>query len=139
MSELGLLTQERAEAIRAANQQLERRLTRAVEGMDVASAMACFLDSPDLIVVIDGAVLRGFAGLRQFLTQTWSGIKTLRLNIQPVARHQVGETVFALENATYECERSDGGKSVWEERWIDARQNVAGRWVYVLFQASKTG
>ncbi len=138
MSELGLLTQERTEAISAANQQLDRRLARAVEGVDVESAMACFLDSPDLIVAIDGAVLRGFAELRQCLTQMWSGMKTLRLKIEPVARYQVGETVFALENAAYECERR-GGKSAWKERWIDARQNVAGRWVYVLFQASKTG
>jgi len=137
MTELGILAQERMEAIRAVNQQLDGRLAGAVDAMDVESAAECFHDSTDLVVVMGGAVLRGSAELRQFLVRMLSGARRARLNIAPVARYQVDDTVFALETATYELEKLDGEKVTWEERWLDARQNVAGRWVYTVLQASQ--
>ncbi len=137
MGELGLLAQELSDAITAANRQLDSRFLEAMNNKDVESAMACFLDSPDLVVVLYGNALRGPAALRQFLSELFSKMRTIRLEINEVAHWSLGETVFAIGTATYEFEALDGAKSTLKECWTDARQKVASRWVYVLDHATQ--
>ena len=109
----------------------------AVSSMDVQSVMDCFLDSSDLVVVLYGNVLRGSAAVRRFLTDLPSRIRTADLTINEASHWNVGETVFGVGTATYECEAQDGSKSVLKGCWTDARQKVAGRWVYILAHAAQ--
>ena len=137
MSELELLAQGFNEAVMAANAQLDRRFVEAMSNKDVEGAMACLLDSPDLVVVLWGTVLRGPEAVRQSITDLFAKMRSVHLEINEVKHWSLGETVFAVGIATYEFEALDGTKSTVKECWTDARQKVAGRWVYVLDQATQ--
>ena len=137
MSELGLLAQDLRDAMMAGNARLDRRFCDAMNNKDVGAAMECFLDSPDLAVVLFGKVLRGPAEVRQFLVDLFSSMRTVHLGINEVTQWTLGETVFAVGTATYQFEALDGRKSTLKECWTDARQKVAGRWVYVLDHATQ--
>ncbi len=137
MSELGLLAQELSDAAMAGNARLDRRFCDAMSNKDVEGAMRCFLDSPDLVVVLYGKILRGPTAVRQFLVDLFSGMRTVHLEIYEVTHWALGETVFAVGTATYQLEALDGSKSTLKECWTDARQKVAGQWVYVLDHATQ--
>ncbi len=137
MGDLGLLTQELSDAIMAANTRLDSRFVRAMSNKDVEGAMACFIDSPELVVLLYGKLLRGPAALRQFLTEMFSNTRAVRVEINEVTHWNSGETVFAVGTATFEFEALDGTKSTVKECWTDARQKVVGRWVYVLDHATQ--
>jgi ketosteroid isomerase-like protein len=138
MSELGLLAQELNEAMTAANARLDSRLCEAMSNKDIEGAMGCFLDSPDLVVVLYGKVLRGPAAVRQFLTELFSRMKTVHLQINEITHWSLGDSVFAVGTATYDMETPDGTRSKVQACWTDARQKVAGRWFYVLDHATQT-
>jgi hypothetical protein len=137
MSELGLLTQELSEAVMAGNARLDSRFCEAMSNKDIEGTMGCFLDSPDLVVVLYGKALRGPAEVRQFLVDLFCSMRTVHLEINEVTHWSLGETVFAVGTATYQLEAPDGSKSTLKECWTDARQKVAGRWVYVLDHATQ--
>ncbi len=137
MGDLGLLAQELSDAAMAGNARLDTRFCGAMSSKDIEAAMGCFLDSPELVVVLYGKVLRGPAAVRQFLTELFSSMRTVHLEIDEVSHWSLGETVFAVGTATYQLEALDGSKSTLKECWTDARQKVAGRWVYVLSHATQ--
>ncbi len=137
MGELGLLAQELSNTVMAANARLDGRFCEAMSSKDIDGAMRCFLDSPDLVVVLYGRVLRGPAVVRQFLTELFSSMRTVRLRINEVTYWSLGEIVFAAGIATYELEALDGARSTLKACWTDARQKVGGRWVYVLDHATQ--
>ena len=132
MSELGLLAQELNDAVWAGNARLDARFCEAMSNMDLESAMGCFLDSPDLVVVLNGKTLRGSSAVRQVLSDLFFNMNTVHLEINEVTHWSLGETVFAVGTAKYDFESLDGVRSSLTECWTDARQRVAGRWVYVL-------
>jgi ketosteroid isomerase-like protein len=137
MSELGLLARDWSDAMIAANARLDRRFCEAMSNKDVGAAMACFLDSPHLAVVLYGQLLRGPAALRQFIADLFSNMKIVHFEILELTHWSLGETVFAAGTATYHFEALDGSKSTLKERWTDARRKVNGRWVYVLSHATQ--
>ncbi len=137
MGDLGLLAQELKDAVIAANRRLDSQFVRAMCSKDVEGAMACFIDSPDLVVMLYGRLLRGPAAVRQFLTEMFSNTRRVQGEINEVTHWSLGETVFAVGTATYEFEALDGTKSTLKECWTDARQKVAGKWVYVLDHATE--
>jgi ketosteroid isomerase-like protein len=137
MSDGGLLAQELNDAAMSANARLDCRFTEAMNSKDVDGALACFMDTPDLVVVLYGNVLRGPTALRQFLTGMFSSMRTVHGEINEIKHWSLGDTVFAVGTATYEFEDLNGAKSTLKERWTDARQKVAGRWVYVLDHATQ--
>ena len=137
MSDLGLLAQDLNDAVMSANARLDSRFVQAMSNKDIEGAMACLLDSPDLVLVLFGKVLRGPAAVRQFLTELFASMRTVHLEINEVTHWSLGETVFAVGTATYEFEALDGARSTLKECWTDARQKVAGRWVYVLDHATQ--
>ena len=67
MGDLGLVAQELIEALMTGNARLDGAFCKAMSNKDVEGAMRCFLDAPDLVVVLYGNVLHGPAALRQFL------------------------------------------------------------------------
>ena len=137
MSDLGLLAQDLNDAVMSANARLDSRFVQAMSNKDVEGAMACLLDSPDLVLVLLGKVLRGPAAVRQFLTEMFASMRTVHLEINEVTHWSLGETVFAVGTATYEFEALDGARSTLKECWTDARRKVTGRWVYVLDHATQ--
>jgi ketosteroid isomerase-like protein len=137
MSDLGLLAQDLNDAVMSANARLDSRFVQAMSNKDIEGAMACLLDSPDLVLVLFGKVLRGPAAVRQFLTELFASMRTVHLEINEVTHWSFGETVFAVGTATYEFEALDGARSTLKECWTDARRKVAGRWVYVLDHATQ--
>ena len=137
MSDLGLLANELNDSVMAANARLDNRFCEAMSSKDVEGAMACFIDSPDLVVALWGKVLRGPAAMRQFLTELFSSMRTVHGEINEVTHWSLGDTVFAVGTASYQLEALNGAKSTLKECWTDARQKVAGRWVYVLDHATQ--
>ena len=137
MSELGLLAHELSDAVTAANARLDSRFVEAMINKDVEGAVACFLDSPDLVVVLYGKILRGPEDLRQYLAGMFAAMRTIQGEINEITHWSLGETVFAAGIATYEFEALDGSRSTLKECWTDARQKVAGRWVYILDHATQ--
>ncbi len=136
MIELGLLAQQLNDAAMSANTRLDRRFVEAMNDQDVEGAMACFIDTPDLVVVFCDKVLQDPTALRQFLTQLFASMRAVHGEINDIRHRILGETVFASGTATYEFEAVDGSRSTLKERWTDARQKVAGKWVYVLRHAT---
>ena len=132
MTELCLLAQELKDAEMSANVRLDARFFDAMNNKDVEGALACFIDTPDLVVVIHGKALYGPSAVRQFLTELFSGMRAIHGEITEIKHWSLGETVFAVGTATCEFESIDGTRSTLKECWTDARQKVAGRWAYVL-------
>ncbi len=137
MSELGLLAQQLNDAAKSANAKLDRRFGEAMNNQDVEGAMACFIDTPDLVVVFCDKVLQDPADLRQFLTALFAGVRAVHGEINDIRHWILGETVFAAGTATYEFEAVGGSRTTLRGRWTDARQKVAGKWVYVLYHAER--
>jgi ketosteroid isomerase-like protein len=137
MSELGLLAQELSDAVMAGNARLDGRFCEAMSNSDIDGIMACFLDSPDLVVVLYGRVLRGPASVRQFFADLFTNVMTVRLQVDKITRWSVGEIVFALGIRAYGFQALDGTKSMSKECWTDVRQKVEGRWVYILHHATR--
>lgn len=137
MVELGLLVQQLNDAAISANAKLDRRFVEAMNNQDVEGAMACFIDTPDLLVMFCDNVLQDPTALRQFLTRLFANNRTVHAEINDIKHWILGETVFAAGTATCELVAEDGSDSIMRERWTDARQKVAGRWVYVLRHATQ--
>jgi len=129
--------QELSDAVRTANVELDSRFVQAMSNKDVEGAMGCLLDSPELVVVLWGTVLRGPQAIRQSITDLFAQMRSVHLEINEVTHWRLGDAVFAVGTATYEFEAPDGTKSTVKERWTDVRQNVAGKWVYVLDHAAQ--
>ncbi len=137
MIELGLLAQQLNDAAMSASARLDRRIVEAMNDKDVEGVMTCFIDTPDLVVVFGDKVLQSPTALRQFLTKLFSSARAGHGEIDDIKRWILGETVFAAGTATYEFVAVDGSRSKLRERWTDARQKVAGKWVYVLCHATQ--
>ena len=103
----------------------------------VEGAMRCFLDAPDLVVVLNGKVVRGPAALRQALADLFSSMRTVHVEIDGLYHWSAGNTVFAAGTAVYHSDAQDGRNSTLKEYWTNARQTVRGRWVYVLSHAAR--
>lgn len=136
MNEPGLLG-ELADASIAGNLRLDRDFLQAMNDGDVEGVMACFLDNPDVVVVLDDNVLHGPEELRRSLAALFDAVRTAHLDIIEISRWSIGETVFALGIATCQLEALNGTKRRLKTCWTDARRQVAGRWVYVLGHARK--
>jgi len=103
MGDVGLLAHELSDSVMAANARLDSRFVEAMSNKDVEGAMACFIDSPDLVVALWGKVLRGPAAMRQFLTELFSNMRTVHGRSMRLITG-AGDTVFAVGTATYQLE-----------------------------------
>jgi hypothetical protein len=137
MGDLELLAQELIDSVRTGNARLDTAFCKAMTSRDVDGALMCFLDAPDLVVVLYGSVLSGPAALRQSLTDLFSRVTTVHCEINEIKYWTMGETVFAVGKATYHFGAPDGSLSILEECWTDARQKVGGRWVYILVHTTQ--
>ena len=116
------------------NEALDRRMVSAMSRKDVAGVLSCFVDSPQLNVVLWGTEMHGPDELRQALESLFSRCDTLKLTIDRVSRILSGNVVMAVGRATYTM-NGNGSTTVVGEVWTDVRRRVNGRWVYVLDHA----
>jgi ketosteroid isomerase-like protein len=137
MCDLALLAQELVDALMTGNAQLDDAFCKAINSKDLDGALRCFLDAPDLVVVLSGTVLHGTAALRQSLNDLFSKVTTVQCEINEIRRWVLGETVFAVGKATYRFGDPAGSQSILEECWTDARQKIGGRWVYILVHSTQ--
>ena len=112
--------------------ELDRRLCDAMGRKDLDGVMACFWDSPDLVAVLDGAVLKGTQEVRSGIKGMFDQNESVRLEVNEVTYLQSGDGVIGFGTATFDLTPTDGQRHLMVERWSDLRRKVDGRWVYVL-------
>jgi ketosteroid isomerase-like protein len=102
---------------------------------DIRGAMSCFVQNPELIVVLYGEVLRGQNAVRHRISEMFAENESVTLSIDDVKHWRSGNAILAVGTATYRLRGADGTPSVVHERWTDVRRKINGRWVYVLDHA----
>jgi len=116
-----------------ANDRLEEKFLSAIINKDLDKLMSCFWKSPDLVLVLEnGWVVRGWDNVRGGVEQMFAANETLDLVVNWQDRFRVGETVYAVGNATWTRTAYDGTVTQFDEVWTDARQKVRGKWVIVM-------
>jgi ketosteroid isomerase-like protein len=117
-----------------ANNDLDRRFLSAMSRKDVAGAMSCFIDGPDLVAVLWGKEFRGPQQLPEAISSLFNEYDEIVLTIDRVRKFRAGDSVLAVGQATYTLKKA-GVVSRLTEIWTDVRREVNGRWVYVMDHA----
>ena len=123
-------------ADRAGVEDLVDRFTDAMSRKDLDGAMACFWNSPELIVVLFGNTQRGYETVRGGIAAMFEQNETVRLTVNEISYVPVGNMVMAVGTATYDLKPKGGPAMQLVERWTDLEQKIDGRWVYVLDHAT---
>jgi ketosteroid isomerase-like protein len=112
---------------------LARRFVESINRKDLDGTMACVWNSPDMIWVNFGTVVRGYDGFRGGLAQMFDQNETVRIEVTEISYVPVGDMIMAVGTATIDLQPKDGGPSQHiVERWTDLERKIDGRWVYVL-------
>jgi ketosteroid isomerase-like protein len=111
---------------------LDRRFCEAMGRRDLDAAMACFWDSPDLVLVSDGVVQRGSDAVRDHLERRFALNESVTLQIDEITYLPSGDGVIGVGTATFDIQPAGGPRRLVVERWSDLRRKIDGRWVYVL-------
>jgi ketosteroid isomerase-like protein len=118
-------------------QKLVNRFTEAMSHKDLDGAMACFWNSPDLIVVLFGNVQRGYDTVRAGIAQMFAQNETVKLVVNEISYVPIGDMIMAVGTATYDLKPIGGGPNQQiVERWTDLEKKIDGRLVYVLDHAT---
>jgi uncharacterized protein (TIGR02246 family) len=123
-------------AEKAGVEDLVSRFTEAMSRKDLDGAMACFWNSPELIVVLFGNVQRGHEAVRGGIAAMFAQNETVKLTVNEISYVPVGNMVMAVGTATYDLKPKEGPAMQLVERWTDLEQKIDGRWVYVLDHAT---
>jgi uncharacterized protein (TIGR02246 family) len=124
------------EAEMAEAKDLDRRFCDAMARKDLEAAMACFWDSPDLLVVLLGQVQRGPAEVREGIRKMFEQNESIKLEVRDITYVRSGDGVIGVGTATFHLQPAGGRRQLLVERWSDLRRKVDGRWVYVLDHAT---
>ncbi len=120
----------------AAVKDLDQKFCDAMSSRNLEAAMACFWDSPDLVVVVFGNVARGTQAVRGGISQMLQQNASVKLVINEASYVPSGPDVLTVGTATYDLTAADGSSQQIVERWTDLKRKIAGRWVYVLDHAT---
>jgi ketosteroid isomerase-like protein len=126
--------QDQSDDWKAANDELDSRFLAAMASKDVDAAMSCFLDSPDLAVVLWGAEMLGPDQLRAALKGLFLSYDQITLDIDRLTEFPSGDAVIAVGQATFTLIKDKSVTKI-REIWTDVRRKVEDRWVYVLDHA----
>ena len=132
-----LAAQDLPKPIAGANMELDSRFGEAMNNKDIEGVMACFADSPDLVVVLYGTVLRGPAALRQYMIGMFAFPGTIHGEITSISYWRSGDMVFAVGTAVITFTPLSGSPFAITEVWTDARRKVGSQWVYILDHATQ--
>jgi ketosteroid isomerase-like protein len=103
---------------------------------DLDAAMACFWNSPDLIVVVFGNTQRGYDSVRAGVGQMFAQNESVKLVINEISYVPMGDMIMAVGTATYDLKPVGAPGVQIVERWTDLEKKIDGRWVYVLDHAT---
>jgi len=120
------------EAELAEARELDRRFCEAFGKKDLAAAMACFWDSPDLVAVIGGQVQHGPQEVGEAIRKIFEQNESLKLEVNEITYVRSGDGVIGVGTATFHLQPAGGRRQLMVERWSDLRRKIDGRWVYVL-------
>lgn len=81
------------EADLAAERDLDRQLTEAMRRKDPEATMACFQDHPDLVLAVNGAVLRGPVAVRSAMQAMLAQSESISLEVNQVTHLLSGTAV----------------------------------------------
>ena len=115
---------------------LQRRFVGAIGRKDLDALMDCFWDSPELVVVLWGNVMRGAESLRASVARFFEENGAIELTVNEASSVPIGDGVMTVGTATYDLEPTAGPKTQIVEGWTDLARKIDGRWVYVLDQAT---
>ena len=121
-----------AELDREATREMDQRVCDAFSRKDLEAAMACFWDSPDLVVILFGTVYRGTEAVREAVTKMFEENESINLVVDDVSHIRTGDDVLAVGTASYTLKPHDGPPRLIVERWSDLRRKIDGRWVMVI-------
>ena len=124
------------EADLAEAKELDRRFVEAMSNKDLDAAMACFWNSPDLVVVLFGNVLLGADAVRSGIAQMFAQNESVKLTVNEATYLPAGDGVITVGTATYNLQPASGPRQQIVERWSDLKRKIDGRWVYVLDHAT---
>jgi ketosteroid isomerase-like protein len=116
----------------AAAKELDVRFADAVCRKDLDAVMACFWNSPDLVVVELGRVERGPEIVRAGFASMFSSSISVTLTIDDAAYVPAGDEIITYGTATFIYAAGGGTSEEIRERWTDLKRKIDGRWVYVL-------
>jgi len=111
---------------------LAQRFVDSINRKDLDGTMACIWNSPEMIWVSFGTVIRGYDGFRGGMSQMFSSNETVNIAVNDIAYVPVGDAVMAVGTASIEMQPKNGPSQRIVERWTDVERKVNGRWVYVL-------
>jgi ketosteroid isomerase-like protein len=111
---------------------LANRFVDSINRKDLDGTMACIWNSPDMVWVSFGTVIRGYEGFRGGMTQMFSNNETVRIVVNDISYVPVGNAVMAVGTATIDMQPKNGPSQRVVERWTDLERKINGRWVYVL-------
>jgi ketosteroid isomerase-like protein len=112
---------------------LAHRFVDSLNRKDLDGTMACIWNSPDMIWVSFGTVIRGYDGFRNGIAQMFNQNDTVKIAVTDISYVPVGDTIMAVGTATIDLQPKGGGPSQHiVERWTDLERKIGGRWVYLL-------
>lgn len=115
---------------------LDQQFVKAMSSKDLDAAMACFWNSPDLIVVLFGNVQRGAEAVRGGIAQMFAQNESVKLTVNEATYVPAGDGIITVGTATYDLKPTGGTSLQIVERWTDLKRKIDGRWVYVLDHAT---
>ena len=111
---------------------LAQRFVDSINRKDLDGTMACIWNSPDMLWVSFGTVIRGYDGFRSGMSQMFANNETVKIVVNDISYVPVGDTVMAVGTATLDMQPKSGASQRIVERWTDLERKINGRWVYVL-------
>jgi ketosteroid isomerase-like protein len=112
---------------------LAKRFVDSINRKDLDGTMACVWNSPEMIWVSFGTVVRGYDGFRGGMQQMFSQNDKVSIAVTDISYVPVGDVIMAVGTAAIDLQPKDGGQSQHiVERWTDLEKKIGGRWVYVL-------
>jgi ketosteroid isomerase-like protein len=111
---------------------LAQRFVDSINRKDLDGTMACVWNSPDMVWVSFGTVIRGWDGFRGGVSQMFTSNETVKIAVTDISYVPVGDAVMAVGTATIDMQPKNGPSQHIVERWTDVERKIDGRWVYVL-------
>jgi ketosteroid isomerase-like protein len=112
---------------------LARRFVDSINRKNLDGTMACIWNSPDMIWVSFGTVIRGYDGFRNGIAQMFDQNETVKIAVTDISYVPVGDMIMAVGTATIDLKPKGGSPSQHiVERWTDFEKKIDGRWLYLL-------
>lgn len=115
---------------------LDFKLLEAHRLKDTAAVLNCFSRSPDAFFISPGGSLnKGKQAIRKIYDNFFSGLETIRGEVQEVAYQPAGDGVIAVGTVIFYRKPRGAASDQKTVIWTDYRQKEDGKWVYLFRHA----